>query len=83
MAFEVLPNQIPSTIGNVTIRALRVPGGEEVEYRGNFSVEIIDQNGNTMIVKTGDLLPHLDATQKASLKSLIDDLHNLAQTLLP
>lgn len=83
MAFEVLANQVPSEIADVSIQISRIIGEEEVSYHGNFSVQILDQNGETMNIKAGDLLPHLDTTQKASLKSLIDDLYDLAQALLP
>lgn len=83
MPFEALPNQIPTEIADVSIQIHRIVSEEGVAYHGNFSVQVLDQNGETMNVKVGDLLPHLNAKQKVSLKSLIDDLHDLAQALLP
>ena len=82
MPFPEAASKIPSAIGTLWVTLADFPGGatDEVEYR----VEVLDQSGNLMEVKDGNLVPHLTAGQITALQDFMADMRTkAADEILP
>jgi hypothetical protein len=52
-------------------------------YQGTFEIQLLDQSGEVLKVRNGDLAPYLTATQKTAIKNLQDAFRVKAEKLIP
>jgi tmRNA-binding protein len=50
------------------------PDGVAQNRSARFSIEVLDQTGANMTTLTGDLVPHLNASQISALQSFLNVL---------
>ena len=59
-------------------------GSWDIETKGaNFSLQFLDQDGEPMPIKGGELLQHLTPEQIAYQIQFLDDMRALAEAALP
>lgn len=82
-AFPAEAVATPTGIGDLRI-ILRVPaGGEGVNTQGEFLFDVLDQNGERIRSREGDLAPHLTAAEQQSVAAFMDLLLAKARASLP
>lgn len=91
MAFNPEPtiNKIPTEIGAMGIMFFRGKSGVIPELRGDpdstveaalfDSIAILDQSGEVMNWRRGDLIPHLTSQEIVGLRALMDRLWGVAE----
>lgn len=75
MAFEVAQERTPTALGTLRVVIIDRP---DSGVRIMFEIEILDQNGEYLYSKQGDLEPHLTATQITQLQTFIGGMRTKA-----
>ena len=88
MAFIVEGTDTPTSIGTiVVILKDAVDGGEdgnEAYQSAHFQVAVLNQNGERMETRKGNLVPHITTAQKNALMSFMASLRTQAENqILP
>lgn len=79
MDFETVKTRIPSGIGDIRVLLeVKKDRQESIEY----TVQILDADGNTMGHKQGDLAPYLTTAQISGARALMADVRTKAQKLI-
>lgn len=82
MAFTAIVTPLPQSIADISITITDYLDETETSDSAGYEVQIVYDNG-VILVKTGDLVPHLTGAQIAALQTLMADLRMLAQDLIP
>lgn len=82
MVFTVEKVRIPASIGDISI-VLTDYIDKEAQSTAKFEVQVLQADGSIFRVVSGDLVPHLNATQIKGLQALMADLRAKAQKMLP
>lgn len=85
MTFPTADQPIPTAIGDISIQlsdfiAGTNPEEEPAHQEGEFSVQVLDQNGDVIRVMMGDLVPHLTAARRTALWKFLQELRDKAET---
>ena len=90
MALPALENRTPSTMRVVSVNMQSVlsqsePDGDwDTENKSaNFTLQFLDQDGEPMPIKGGELLQHLTPEQIANQIQFLNDMRALAEAALP
>ena len=91
MALPALENRTPTTVRVVSINMNSVlsqsgpPDGayDTEDKSANYTLQVLDQDGERMPPVGGDLLPHITPEQTAWLIQFMNDLRALAEAQLP
>lgn len=71
MAFEVEETRTPTRIADMSYQFFDPdPLGDEPRA-AEYSLQILDQNGETIRVKTGDMLPHAEPDEIQTMLTLL------------
>ena len=59
---ESVPSRIPTDIRNfsVVLRYIATPVDDQQQRQVDYTIQVVDQNGNVEWTLTGDLIPYLD-----------------------
>jgi len=68
----------PASVQHLEI-ILTVTDGEPNSYSGRYTFDVLDQDGERVQVRAGNLVPHLTAGQVTNLKAFLDTLLTKAQ----
>lgn len=83
MAWSKEESKIPTSIGRIFI-PLTDNDGVAANHIVTFNVEVLDQNGKVMEIRTGNLIPHLSSEWKATLIDFLGAMRAKANTdILP
>ena len=83
MTFTPEDTRIPTSIGSIAI-TLTDQDGVAANHIATFVIEVEDQDGDMLRVRTGNLEPHLEAAQKTAIVNFLDWVRDKAvDELLP
>ena len=84
MAFDIAQPKTPESIGRLIINLIDdVDDQENPIQTARYRLEVIYSDGS-VDRREGDLVPHLDTTQRQGLLALMDDVRAMAETeILP
>ena len=79
-SFDPIVAPTPDSVPWVELRLYaKDDGAGGTGYSGTYQFEIHDAEGNRIDTREGNVVPHLTATQKTKLQSLMDDLFTKAK----
>jgi len=83
MAFDPEPSTTPTSIGHIVIRLLD-QDGTNPNRDGKFEVTVLDQNGDAMRQRSGDILAKGNAQVKSKGVAFLDAVRAQAEAeMLP
>ena len=83
MTFEPEQNKIQTSLGGISYQFFDPkPNGDE-QRTADFSIQILDQNGDVMQVKTGEMIQHMLPAEIQIIQDLLDAWRLRAQGVLP
>ena len=78
MTFAAEPSQVPTSLGSIAV-TLTDNDGIAVNHIATFVIEVLDADGSLIRRRTGDLVPHLDATRKTAIANFMAWLRTEAE----
>jgi len=80
MAFIEAESRVPVSIGKVFIGLLNTPasGEDPAEKSARYEVQVVYSNGD-IVVKQGNLVPHLSQVYITGLQALLNDVITQAE----
>ena len=82
-SFNTATSETPTSVGPVTLKFTVWDDGGTNQYAGDYSFEIMDQNGEPMGRRRGNLVPHLTAGQQTAIMNFLDEMLTKAEGVLP
>jgi len=81
--FNTATTDTPTSVGPVSITFVVWDEGGTNQYAGRYSFHILDQNGEEMGQRNGNLVPHLTAGQQTAIINFLDEMRTKAEGVLP
>lgn len=78
--FDPAPPRTPADIGEIIIHVVYNPSNTERTHAVDYSLQVLDQDGDSLSSRSGDLLPRLDVAEKQQLRAIVERIHALAKT---
>ena len=78
MSWDEVANKVATTIGPIFI-ALTDNDGTSINHIITYNVQVLDQNGDVLDLKAGDLEPHLVAGQKTAIVDFLAEIRAKAE----
>ena len=83
MAFEPEPNEVQTELGDMSYQIFDPRPGSEETRAVSFSAQILDQDGDVMRVRTGDMIQHMLPEEIQTVVDLVTAWRARAAALIP